>query len=132
MLIGIETNSLNREFIKNFFYRLVNKNVKYIKINYTIESDVRSEIERVTSSNLKDLAKTEPLVVNRIVKLFKKKQMYFAAVDNLSFGVKAQRCFGLLVITHNLYKPLPNLSYICYIYENKRDLMVLERRQLST
>lgn len=62
-----------------------------------IENDVKHEIERVNKSNLKELAKTEPLIVNRIVKLYKKKKMYFAAVDSLSFGVKAQRCFGLLV-----------------------------------
>lgn len=39
LLVGLETNSLNREFIKNFVYRLVNKNVKYIKINYTVTNN---------------------------------------------------------------------------------------------
>jgi ATP-binding cassette subfamily A (ABC1) protein 3 len=43
-----------------------------------------------------DLSVKEPLIVNQIVKLFKKSNKMVAAVDNLSFGVKAQKCFGLL------------------------------------
>jgi ATP-binding cassette subfamily A (ABC1) protein 3 len=66
------------------------------KLNKKIDSSVQKEITRIKNSNLMDLSIKEPLIVNQIVKLFKKSNKMIAAVDNLSFGVKAQKCFGLL------------------------------------
>ena len=36
------------------------------------------------------------MIVNKIVKLFEKSNKMVAVVDNVSFGVKSQKCFGLL------------------------------------
>ncbi len=59
------------------------------------EDDVSSEYERV--KNTKELSKIEPLIVNDVLKVFKKKKNEnFVAVNHLSFGVQSKECFGLL------------------------------------
>ena len=68
-----------------------------MKFFQQIDYDVQSEINRIKSSNLYELSTEEPLIVNQLVKLFKNTKNYVAAVDNLSFGVKSHKCFGLLV-----------------------------------
>ena len=42
------------------------------------------------------LSKTEPLVVHNLLRRFKKGPINFVAVNNLSFSVRRQECFGLL------------------------------------
>lgn len=62
-----------------------------------IEEDVNKEIERIKSLSQNSINYKEPLVINQVLKLFKKNKVNIAAVDNLCFGVKSQSCFGLLV-----------------------------------
>lgn len=42
------------------------------------------------------LSKNEPLVVHNLLRRFKKGPINFVAVNNLSFSVRRQECFGLL------------------------------------
>ena len=51
------------------------------------------------SSNLDELSKKEPLIVSELHKVFTKgvcRSVSFHAVNNLSFGVQQNECFGLL------------------------------------
>nr|QUF59429.1 ATP-binding cassette transporter Abca3-like1 [Brachionus angularis] len=96
IFIGIETNALNKEFLKNIFSNLIKKKFKYISMNESIEDDVQKEIYRIKNSNLNLLSSNEPLIVNNLLKLFRKKNVNVSAVDNLCFGVKSHTCFGLL------------------------------------
>jgi ABC-type multidrug transport system ATPase subunit len=45
---------------------------------------------------LKKLSKVEPLIVNKLLKKFKKDKKDFIAVNYLTFGVAQKECFGLL------------------------------------
>ena len=61
------------------------------------EDDVAREYERVKTNDLEELSKIEPLIVNDVLKVFKKgKKDNFVAVNHLSFGVQSKECFGLL------------------------------------
>ena len=59
-----------------------------------LEEDVKKESQRIKSSDLQVRALEEPLVVNDLVKLFKKDGKPFSAVNNLTFGVLPAECFG--------------------------------------
>ena len=59
-----------------------------------IEADVEEERVRVRGASLKELSKSEPLVVNNLFKTFKKGGEVFVAVDHLGFGVKRNEWFG--------------------------------------
>lgn len=59
-----------------------------------LEEDVKKESLRIKSSDLQERALEEPLIVNDLVKLFKKDGKPYAAVNNLSFGVLPNECFG--------------------------------------
>ncbi|CAF0854082.1 unnamed protein product [Brachionus calyciflorus] len=96
LIVGTETNAFNKEYLKNFFMNLFNVQPKYISMNGKIEEDVKKESDRIQNSNLSKLSYHEPLIVSQLLKLFKKKSIRISAVDNLSFGVKSQICFGLL------------------------------------
>jgi hypothetical protein len=62
------------------------------------EEDVLEEISRIKTSKLDMLCKQEPLIVNNLIKTYSKNNISINAVNNLSFGVTSQQCFGLLVI----------------------------------
>jgi hypothetical protein len=70
--------------LENFFFLL------------KFEEDVQAEFDRIKQSDLKQLSKSETLVVSNIVKKFKKKKKEFYAVNHVSFGVENKECFGLL------------------------------------
>ena len=57
-----------------------------------LEEDVKKESLRIKSSDLQERALEEPLIVNDLVKLFRKDG--YTAVNNLSFGVLPNECFG--------------------------------------
>ncbi len=61
-----------------------------------IENDVQEEIERIKRCDLKIQSASEPLIINKLRKQFTKGKVKFMAVNNLSFGVVPQECFGLL------------------------------------
>ena len=89
-----------------------------------MENDVSNEFNRIARSDLKELSSAEPLIVNNVVRIFKKKSEKtgtcctprcvsnlsdkflklcknqndgdFIAVNHLSFGVQKKECFGLL------------------------------------
>ena len=62
-----------------------------------LENDVASEFNRIADSDLEVISKQQPLIVNDIVKQFKKKgKGKFIAVNHLGFGVQPKECFGLL------------------------------------
>lgn len=46
--------------------------------------------------NARELAFNEPILVDNLVKVYKKGLKNFFAVDQLSFGVATSECFGLL------------------------------------
>ena len=71
-------------YLKTFFFLL------------KFEEDVQAEFDRIKQSDLKQLSKSETLVVSNIVKKFKKKKKEFYAVNHVSFGVENKECFGLL------------------------------------
>ncbi len=54
------------------------------------------EIQRLKNSNLESLSRKEPLVVNKLVKVYRKGKANVRAVNQLSFGVQKKQCFGLL------------------------------------
>ena len=60
------------------------------------EEDVEKEFIRIKESNLEELSKEDPLIVNDISMEFKKKKKTFIAVNSLGFGVHKKECFGLL------------------------------------
>nr|APD26547.1 ATP-binding cassette transporter subfamily A member 3-like X1 protein [Brachionus koreanus] len=96
LFIATETNAFNKEYLRNFLMSLFKADPKYISMNSEIEDDVKKEIERIDESNLAKLSQHEPLIVKKLLKLFKKKNIRLSAVDNMSFGVPSQTCFGLL------------------------------------
>nr|UOU03314.1 ATP-binding cassette subfamily A3-like 1 [Brachionus rubens] len=96
LLVGTETNAFNKDYLKNFIMNLFNAQPKYISMNTEMAEDVKEESERIQNSNLKKLSEHEPLIIKKTLKLFKKKKINIAAVDNLSLGVGSQSCFGLL------------------------------------
>jgi ABC-type multidrug transport system ATPase subunit len=51
---------------------------------------------RIENSNINELVKNEPLVVKNLKKEFHKNRIAFMAVNNISFGIKSNECFGLL------------------------------------
>lgn len=57
---------------------------------------MEKEIQRLKNSNLESLSRKEPLVVNKLVKVYKKGRTNVRAVNQLSFGVQKEQCFGLL------------------------------------
>ncbi len=46
------------------------------------------------SSNLKELAAKEPLVVCDLVRKFRKNKVEFTAVNNMGFGIAQNESFG--------------------------------------
>ena len=63
-------------------------------IFWKLEIDVQNELDRVKNSDLKELAKDEPLVVAELFRKFRKSNKEFVAVNNLSFGISPKECFG--------------------------------------
>jgi ATP-binding cassette subfamily A (ABC1) protein 3 len=61
-----------------------------------LEEDVRAESDRINKTDLKELAKNEPLIVSNLVREFKKGKKKFLAVNHLSFGISPNECFGFL------------------------------------
>ncbi|RNA03981.1 ATP-binding cassette sub-family A member 3-like [Brachionus plicatilis] len=86
LFVATETNAFNRDYLRNSLMNLFKVQPKYISMNTEIEDDVSKEIKRIEDSDLTKLSKNEPLI----------KKIRLSAVDNLSFGVPSQTCFGLL------------------------------------
>ena len=59
-----------------------------------LDSDVKTESDRIKGSDLKQLSAKEPLVVAELFKKFKKVKTKFVAVNKLSFGIASKECFG--------------------------------------
>ncbi|CAF0820413.1 unnamed protein product, partial [Didymodactylos carnosus] len=57
-----------------------------------LDEDVKREEERIQQTSTRDLMQTDVLVLNSVSKIHGN----LRAVDNISFGVKQQECFGLL------------------------------------
>ena len=56
---------------------------------------------RLKNSNLESLSRAEPLIVYKLIKSYnnnhkKQQQRWVKAVNQLSFGIKREQCFGLL------------------------------------
>src|SRR6218665_4015530 len=56
------------------------------------DSDVANERQRISSNPIQELAKTDPLVIHDLTKLYGN----FMAVNQLSLEVSQKECFGLL------------------------------------
>ena len=78
-------------------YFIISELIPNLLFSYKkLENDVEEEILRLKNSNLESLSKKEPLVVNKLVKIYKKGKVSVKAVNHLSFGVQREQCFGLL------------------------------------
>ncbi|CAF0704109.1 unnamed protein product [Brachionus calyciflorus] len=84
------------KFFSNLFHYMFNSKSRNSKNYLQLEEEVRAESERIDKANITFLSEQEPLIVSNLRKEFKKNGRYFAAVDNLSFGVLPGECFGLL------------------------------------
>lgn len=97
LFIGLESKALDKEFLKKLCRSLCRKQTTYKDEDHLkLEKDVEEESLRLKNSNLEKLSRREPLVVNRLVKMYKKNRVKVKAVNQLSFGVQRQQCFGLL------------------------------------
>ena len=76
----------------NFFHDLLILDIINYLILLKLEEDVKKESLRIKSSDLQERALEEPLIVNDLFKSFRKDG--YAAVNNLSFGVLPNECFG--------------------------------------
>ena len=71
-------NKKHKYFSSNLKVFLINWQKSFKNQNFSnsilnkIESDVQKEISRIKKSNLRKLAFDEPLIINQILKLFKK------------------------------------------------------------
>jgi len=63
----------------------------------TPDPDVLAESERLRTTDLQQLSQIEPVLVSGLYKKFRNRKLQkFVAVRDLSFGVRARECFGLL------------------------------------
>jgi hypothetical protein len=83
--------------LKGFFYKLLridSWNGDLVKVPLKLKSNVLKESIRIEQCNLSDLIKEEPLIVKNLYKEFIQRRKRFYAVNNLSFGIQRNECFG--------------------------------------
>lgn len=86
--------------LKDVLYRLMRidsgSSSDLVKVPLKLKSNVLKESIRIETCNLGELIKEEPLIVKNLYKEFSRRRKRFYAVNNLSFGIQRNECFGLL------------------------------------